>query len=138
MTRRTLLTLSKYVLAVGLLAWMVKAHWAPPPTRASAALAATTVGLCSAPGGGPLLAASAAVPDRLRSQGLGDVYRRHVLQGQPMHTEYLLVGFAVYCLAMGTTLLRWYLLVRALGLKISLGDAFRFGLIGVFFNTFLP
>jgi uncharacterized membrane protein YbhN (UPF0104 family) len=139
LTTRTLLTIGKYVLAVGLLAWVVKANWAPPPTRASAALAASTAGLCAAPAGhGPLLAASAAVPGRLDSHGLGYVYQRHVVNRQPIHAGYLAAGFTVYCLAAGLTMVRWYLLVRALDLSITLRDAFRFGLIGIFFNTFLP
>ena len=139
MNKRTLLDLAKYVLAVGLLAWVVKANWSPPPTKASAALGASTAGLCAAPAGyGPLLAASAAVPGRLDSHGLGYVYERHVVQGQPIRGGYLLLGFAIYSLAAGLTLVRWYLLVRALDLSLTLRDAFRFGLIGIFFNTFLP
>src|SRR5213076_442328 len=47
-------------------------------------------------------------------------------------------GFTLFCLAAGLTMVRWYLLVRALELKLTLRDAFRFGLIGIFFNTFLP
>jgi uncharacterized membrane protein YbhN (UPF0104 family) len=137
--KRTLLNIAKYVLAVGLLAWVVKANWAPPPTRAVATLGVSTSGLCASPGGyGPLLAASAAVPGRTDSHGLGYVYQRHVVQGEPIRYGYLLVGVTVYCLAVGLTLVRWYLLVRALDLTISLRDAFRFGLIGIFFNTFLP
>jgi uncharacterized membrane protein YbhN (UPF0104 family) len=138
-TKRMLLTVAKYVLAVGLLAWVVKANWAPPPTKATATLAASTLALCAAPDGhGPLLAASAAVPGRLDSHGLGYVWERHVVQGQPIRTGYLVAGFVLYCLAAGLTMVRWYLLVRALDLRLTLRDAFRFGLIGVFFNTFLP
>ena len=33
---------------------------------------------------------------------------------------------------------RWYLLVRALDLPFRLRDAFRLGMVGTFFNTFLP
>jgi uncharacterized membrane protein YbhN (UPF0104 family) len=137
--KRTILNLSKYALAVALLAWVVKANWAPPPTRTSAALAASTAGLCAAPGGhGPLLAASSLVPGRLDSHGLGYVWQRHVVQRQPIHTGFLIAGLVVYCLAVALTMVRWYMLVRALDLSLSLRDAFRFGLIGVFFNTFLP
>jgi uncharacterized membrane protein YbhN (UPF0104 family) len=137
--KRTLLNIAKYVLAVGLLAWVVKSNWAPPPTRASAALGASTLGLCAAPGGqGPLLAASAAVPGRLDSHGLGYVWERHVVQGQPVRTGFLVAGFTIYCLAVALTMFRWYLLVRALDLQLCLRDAFRYGLIGTFFNTFLP
>ncbi len=139
MNKRTILNIAKYVLAVGLLAWVVKANWAPPPTKAVATLGVSTAGLCASPGGyGPLLAASAAVPGRAEAHGLGYVYHRHVVQGQPLRYGFLAAGFLVYSLAAGLTLVRWYLLVRALDLRITLRDAFRFGLIGVFFNTFLP
>ncbi len=140
MKKRTLLDIGKYVLAVALLAWVVKANWAPAPTKAVAALGASTIALCAAPGGsGPLLAASAAaVPGRTEAHGLGYVWQRHVVQGLPIRTGYLAAGFAVLCGAIAITLVRWYLLVRALDLSISLRDAFRFGLIGIFFNTFLP
>jgi uncharacterized protein (TIRG00374 family) len=33
---------------------------------------------------------------------------------------------------------RWFLLVRALNLPFTIGNAFRLGLIGTFWNTFLP
>jgi len=36
------------------------------------------------------------------------------------------------------TFFRWYLLVRAQGLPFSLRNAVRLGLVGYFFNTFLP
>src|SRR5262249_3418090 len=36
------------------------------------------------------------------------------------------------------TLVRWYWLVRAQDLPFTLPDALRIGLIGFFFNTFLP
>ena len=36
------------------------------------------------------------------------------------------------------TLVRWYLLVRAVHLPITLWQALRLGMIGVYFNTFLP
>jgi uncharacterized protein (TIRG00374 family) len=36
------------------------------------------------------------------------------------------------------TLVRWYVLVRAQNLPLTLWNAFRLGMIGCFFNTFLP
>jgi uncharacterized protein (TIRG00374 family) len=137
--KRSFLNIAKYLLAAGLLAWVVKANWAPPPTRATAVLGASTVGLCAAPSShAPLLAASAAVPGRLDSHGLGYVWKRHVVEGQPIRAGFLIGGFVLFCLAAGLTMFRWYLLVRALNLSLALRDAFRFGLIGMFFNAFLP
>jgi uncharacterized membrane protein YbhN (UPF0104 family) len=137
--KRLLLNLGKYALAAGLLVWVVRSNWAPQPTRAVAALGASTVGLAGSPAGcGPLAAACAALPGRIEPRGLGYVWQRHVAQGQPLHLGFLLAGFALYATAVGITLVRWYLLVRALDLPLRLRDALRFGLIGIFFNTFLP
>jgi hypothetical protein len=135
--KRLLLDLGKYVLAVGLLTWVVHANWAPPPTKAVASLGASTVGLCATPGG-PLLAAASAVPGRTEPRGLGYVWQRHVIDGQPLHFRFLVIGFTVYVLAVLITLVRWYLLVQALDLTLSFRDALRYGFVGIFFNTFLP
>jgi uncharacterized membrane protein YbhN (UPF0104 family) len=101
--KRTVLNLLKYVLAIGLLAWVVRSNWSPP-----------------------------------NDKGLGYVWQRHVVQGQPIHGWFLLAGLAAYSVAVLITLLRWYVLVRAQGLPLRVRDALRFGLIGIFFNTFLP
>lgn len=139
MTKRLLLDLGKYLLAAALLTWVVYSNWAPSPAKAVAALGASTVGLSASPvGNGPLLAAALAFPDRAQPRGLGYVWQQHVVEGRPIHTGYLAAGFAVYALAVLLTLLRWHLLVRALDLPLRLVDALRYGLIGIFFNTFLP
>lgn len=109
---KTLLDVAKYLLAVGLLVWVVKSNWAPPPSPKD--------------------------PEGAQSRGLGYVWERHVVKGEPVRTVYLMAGFVVLCGAMALTMLRWYLLVRALDLPLTLRDAFRYGMIGVFFNTFLP
>jgi uncharacterized protein (TIRG00374 family) len=70
--------------------------------------------------------------------GLKDVWHRHFVDGQPIHYEYLAAAFAIYCAALVLTLLRWYLLVRAQGLSFRVRDALRLGLVGIFYNTFLP
>jgi uncharacterized membrane protein YbhN (UPF0104 family) len=137
--KRLLLDLGKYLLAVLLLAWVVRANWAPSPTRAVATLGASTIGLCASPNGtGPLLAAATALPDRTEPRGLGYVWQRHVVQGQPVRVGFLVAAFLIYLVATLITLFRWYLLVRALDLPIRVRDALRYGMIGIFFNTFLP
>src|SRR5262249_20530832 len=113
--KKTLLDVAKYLLAIGLLVWVVKSNWAPPPP----------------PG----------APEGTPSYGLGYVWEKHVQQGQPINPTniaYLAAGFVVFCAAVGLGLYRWYLLVRALDLEISVRDAFRYGMIGIFFNNFLP
>jgi uncharacterized membrane protein YbhN (UPF0104 family) len=133
-----LLNAAKYVLAAGLLAWVVRSNWAPPPTKAVAALGASTVGLVASSPTGPLLAAASATPGRTDSRGLGYVWKRHVVEGQPINAGYLALGFAVYLMAVFITLVRWHLLVKALDLTLSFRDAVHYGLVGIFFNTFLP
>ena len=51
-----------------------------------------------------------------------------------VHISLLLVGFFFNFLATATTLIRWRLLVLALGGKLSLSDAMRLGFIGFMFN----
>jgi uncharacterized membrane protein YbhN (UPF0104 family) len=71
-------------------------------------------------------------------KGLQYVWQRHVVEGQPIHTGFLTAAFALYSAAVVLTLLRWYILVRAQELPFRVYDALRLGLVGVFFNTFLP
>jgi uncharacterized membrane protein YbhN (UPF0104 family) len=102
-TKRTVVDLCKYALALGLLAYVVQANWAPASGK-----------------------------------GLGYVWQRHVVEGQPVATGYLAAAFALYSAALTLTLIRWYVLVRAQDLPFRLPDALRLGLVGFFFNTFLP
>lgn len=138
MNKRLLLDLGKYVLAIGLLVWVVRSNWAPAPTKSVASLAASSVALCGTPTYGPLIAAASVTPDRTEPKGLGYVWRRHVLQGHSIHLGFLVGGFVIYTFSMFLTLARWYLLVRALDLPLTFKNGMRYGLIGVFFNTFLP
>lgn len=103
MSKRFVIDLVKYVLAVALLAYVVWANWGTPG-----------------------------------SNGLGDVWQRHVVEGKPIHYEFLLAAFGVTTAALLLTLLRWYFLVRAQDLPFTVPDALRIGLIGFYFNTFLP
>lgn len=63
---------------------------------------------------------------------LADLFR------QPPRWEYLLAaaGLAIGCTAL--QLYRWYLLVRALDLPFSGRGAVRLGLVGYYYNSFLP
>ena len=97
------------------------------------------------------------------SNGLGDVWHRHVIFGEPGHWEghlgsfgfslmipslptvqgvqwnYLLGGFVILAASALLTLVRWYWLgARAQGLQVTLTQAVRLGLIGLFYNQFLP
>jgi uncharacterized protein (TIRG00374 family) len=52
---------------------------------------------------------------------------------------YAFAAAALVCAAsVSLTLVRWFVLVRAQGLPLSLGGAFRLGLFGYFCNQFLP
>jgi uncharacterized protein (TIRG00374 family) len=62
---------------------------------------------------------------------------RSLLSG-PVSEVWLLLAAVLAAGALGLQLVRWYLLVRALELPFTLRDACRLGLVGVFFNTFLP
>jgi uncharacterized protein (TIRG00374 family) len=103
MNRRLLFNLGKYLMAFGVLAWVVQQNWLP---------------------GSP--------------NGLAHVWQKHVVEGQAVHTGFLLAALLAYAAAQLLTILRWYVLVRAQGLPFRLTDALRLGLIGVFFNNVLP
>lgn len=101
--KRVVVDLAKYLLAVGLLVYVIYANWGKPG-----------------------------------SNGLGDVWQRHVVEGQPIHVGFLLAGVALITISFLLTILRWYFLVRAQDLPFTVPDAMRLGLIGFFFNSFLP
>lgn len=103
MSRRILWDALKYMLAFGLLTYVVASNWNPP--------------------GG---------------HGLRNIWVRHVVQGEPIHYGYLLLAAGAFLLALLITFIRWFYLVRAQGLPFRFSDALRLGLVGFFFNTFLP
>jgi uncharacterized membrane protein YbhN (UPF0104 family) len=71
-------------------------------------------------------------------KGLQEVWQKYVIEGQPIHTGYLTLGFVIFLAALLLTLVRWYVLVRAQDLPFTLPGAIRIGLVGFFWNTFLP
>jgi len=72
------------------------------------------------------------------SNGLNDVWHRHVIEGQPVAWAFLGACVAIYAVAALITMLRWYLLVRAQDLSLSLPQGLRLGMVGAFYNAFLP
>ena len=70
--------------------------------------------------------------DRPPGAGLKVALARPI-QWLPLAAAGLLLGTAALL-----TFYRWWMLVRALGLEFALGNAFRLGLVGFFFNTLLP
>ncbi|MCI0704489.1 MAG: flippase-like domain-containing protein [Planctomycetia bacterium] len=60
-----------------------------------------------------------------------------LLQG-PIAFEWLLAAALLMAAALMLQLYRWYLLVRALDLPFSVRNAYRLGLVGMFYNTFFP
>lgn len=71
-------------------------------------------------------------------KGLHDVWQQYVVEGKPIHYEYLLAALVLFSAALLLTFVRWYVLVRAQDLPFRLLDAFRLGLVGFFFNALLP
>jgi uncharacterized protein (TIRG00374 family) len=72
------------------------------------------------------------------ARGLAYVWRRHVVEGEPIHAGFLALAIVVGSLAILLTFLRWYLLVRAQDLPFTIPDALRLGFIGFFFNAVMP
>jgi glycosyltransferase 2 family protein len=77
-------------------------------------------------------------PENPDDRGLGYIWQRHVVRGEPIHYGYLGLAFLFFAIALPITLVRWWVLVRAQDLPFTIGSAFRLGLLGLFFNTFLP
>ncbi|MDA0842098.1 MAG: lysylphosphatidylglycerol synthase transmembrane domain-containing protein, partial [Planctomycetota bacterium] len=50
------------------------------------------------------------------------------------------IAMAAVCLLVGicVTALRWYLLLKAQGIRISYWNSLRLTFVGIFFNTFMP
>src|SRR5262245_57070011 len=106
-SRRHVWNLSKYVLAFGLLAFVIWRNWDPAPP--------------SSPAG----------EEAAQGTGLKYVWERHVVQGEPVHYGFFAAACFIYFVAILLTLGRWYLLVRAVGLPFTPANAIRLGMIGI-------
>jgi glycosyltransferase 2 family protein len=62
---------------------------------------------------------------------------KELLQG-PIEYIWLLAATLLLIMALSLQLTRWFLLVRALDLPFTGRNAFRLGMVGLFYNTFLP
>ncbi|HEY7312141.1 MAG TPA: lysylphosphatidylglycerol synthase transmembrane domain-containing protein [Gemmataceae bacterium] len=102
-SKRIVINIGKYLLAIGLLTWVISSNWAPA-----------------------------------NGKGLAYVWQTHVVEGKPIHTGFLLAAALIYICAALLTFVRWYVLVRAVELPFRVFDAIRLGLVGLFFNAFLP
>ena len=56
----------------------------------------------------------------------------------PIAFEWLLFAALFMATAASLQLYRWYLLVRALDLPFTVRNAYRLGLVGIYYNTFFP
>lgn len=71
--------------------------------------------------------------------GLHYVWNRYVVEGQPVpHPEYWFLANLVWLASLLLTFYRWRGLVRAADLPFTMIDAVRLGLVGNFFNCFMP
>lgn len=57
---------------------------------------------------------------------------------RPIYVPYIISAAVLSVTATCLTFIRWFLLVRAQGLPFTLRSAFRLGMLGSYFNTFLP
>jgi uncharacterized protein (TIRG00374 family) len=71
--------------------------------------------------------------------GLGDIWDKHVVQGQPVpHPEFFVLALFICLVSVLLSFVRWYVLVRAVDLPFRVSDALRLGMVGFFFSSFLP
>jgi uncharacterized protein (TIRG00374 family) len=71
-------------------------------------------------------------------EGLQAVVQRHFIEGKPIHYVPFICAILIYLVGVILTFFRWYILVRAQELPFTKYNAFRLGLLGLFFSTFLP
>jgi glycosyltransferase 2 family protein len=69
--------------------------------------------------------------------GLQQVWEKNLLTGK-IHWEYFALATLICAASTLLTFVRWYVLVRAVGLPFTLSDALRLGMVGFYFNTLLP
>jgi hypothetical protein len=103
-TKAFLVNALKYVLALGLLAFVIWQSWGTPDD----------------------------------GKGIAYVVQRHFVQGAPINYAAYAAVLCIMFVAVLGTIIRWYFLVRAVGLPFQVGDALRLGLIGFFFSNLLP
>ena len=71
--------------------------------------------------------------------GLWYQWNKHVIEGQPVPgPQYYVLALLICLCCVLLTFVRWYILVRAVGLPFKISDAIRLGSVGYFFNTFMP
>src|SRR5438552_3130691 len=71
--------------------------------------------------------------------GLGDIWDKHVTRGEPIpHPEFFFLALVLCLSSVLLSFVRWFVLVRAVGLPFRVRDALRLGMVGYFFNNFLP
>jgi len=72
-------------------------------------------------------------------RGLEYVWNKFVIEEQPIpHPGYWLLAVVMWLAGILLTFIRWYFLVRAVGLPFTIPDSLRLGLVGNFFNSFMP
>jgi glycosyltransferase 2 family protein len=71
--------------------------------------------------------------------GLGDLWDEHVVEGKPIpHPEFFFLALVLCLASVLLSFVRWFVLVRAVDLPFRVSDALRLGMVGYFFNNFLP
>lgn len=114
----------QYAFGFGLLGVIVYMYWSPKPGKTNFNEQALT-----------LVAGSLAdvqIRNEKATPGIGDLIVR------PINVWYLAAACLVWTVALMITFYRWYVLVRAQELPFTMRNAFRLGLVGYFFNSFLP
>ncbi len=117
----------KYVIGVALLVFVIQSNWADKPEYLKGA-----DGKHLKDGDAWVVATDDAGRAKVEQPGLGSL-----LQSAPNWGAFALCG--LLCAGVvGSQYVRWFVLVRALDLPFTLRNAVRLGMVGTFYNTFLP
>lgn len=134
--RKLVVPLLKYGIGLGLLALVVWLNWHPRyEARAQHLSVLEAVPIQAFPAGAPWSAVlSSGQEEWLQPShpGLSGAL------GSRIHVVPLFLAVMISAAAVSLTFVRWFILVRAQGLPFTLRNAMRLGLVGYFFNTFLP
>jgi uncharacterized protein (TIRG00374 family) len=76
--------------------------------------------------------------DPTDGRGLQHVWQAHVVERQPIDAPALLLCFVLFTASLLLLCVRWHVLMRAQDLPVAWPTTLRIGIVGHFFNTFLP
>ena len=135
--KRSWMGIIKYVIAFVLLGYVIVSNWEDKHEKDAQGQVVTEEKPVLDENGQPVIDPETDKPKVERVPKLEQPGLKNLLKRQPNWALYGLCG--LLCAGVvGSQYVRWYVLVRALELPFTLRNAVRLGMVGTFYNTFLP